>query len=288
MASLRYISLIIWILQIIPITYGLGVFVKPALKGDKSKHSSLNYMINCVSYETVKDDIIIVRIKSGDRIGSQILNLHIFDSDNNMIRTSNDIANDLDLIFTNLNNPNQIKENGDVLHQIKRSSFFKKMHGHSKEELFIEKGGKSVINICFDNLYSDKSWSFKPREREVEVFVDIKDMTKIKETNYQTYAKYFNAKKYDRNSDRSSFTEADFDVSISELKNDLQTVIDSLDKSQLTLDSLLDYEVQLRDANEEIFHTYSLNTIVIFVIIGIFGAIQIFFTRRFLKKKGVL
>lgn len=101
----------IYLLSFLSTVLGLGLIIEPTLAGDFKKYSSINNVQNCVSYQTVKDDLILVRIKSGDKFVSQSLNLNIFDLDNNKIRVRDDISKELNFMFTNLNNPQGLTRN---------------------------------------------------------------------------------------------------------------------------------------------------------------------------------
>ncbi|KAK6465660.1 emp24/gp25L/p24 family/GOLD-domain-containing protein [Scheffersomyces coipomensis] len=302
---------------------GLG-FSVPAIKaGDSSKYSSKNHLFNCVSYPTVKDDIVLVRIKSGDKLPSQTLNLNIFDDDNNSLRSQIDISNDINFMFTNLNNPIYVNEDdstlksNNVIDQIKRSSNNLFGNGNNNnnnnmadvdkakaDELINSDQGKSLIYICFDNLYADKSWSFAAQPRDIELFVDIKNMSTIKETNYNNFAQYFQrftsqeSKREQSSTDPSSsvsaalnnkeFTKQDFENEIQFLKTELQNVIGNLENSGIILQSLMEQEFKLRDVNEEIFEDYTKNSVILIICIVVFGLAQIIYFKVYLRRRKIL
>ena len=78
--------------------------------GDQKRCSSPRNLANCVSYITSKDDIITVNIKAGETIASQELNLNVFDSKKNILRSLTDLAHDQVVMFTNLNYQTSSKE----------------------------------------------------------------------------------------------------------------------------------------------------------------------------------
>ncbi|CAK7901109.1 hypothetical protein CAAN1_06S02498 [[Candida] anglica] len=325
----------------------LGLTIEPTLAGDKRKYSGLQNLHNCISYPTVRDDIIMVRINSGDRIASQKLNLNIFDSENNKIRFKKDISQEINLIFTNLNSPSVV--NTEVKQgSSKRSNIFNRLHhlvaqGSTSENdnTNIDKGvdaananadspatdpadqhiynnkGKSLIYICFDNIYTDRSWSFHAQSRDIELFTEIKTFSSIKETNYNNYAHYFNkvSKKGGSNQEGSNqegsnqegsedssdnsngptgarvpqeFTQEDFEAQISTLEHELQEVSNALTASSNVLSQLLEHESHLRDTNEEIFAGYTKFSIMMLVSIPICALFQLLYSRYYLKKRKVL
>lgn len=312
MSDLFQLLLTAWVTSMVMIqTYGLGLIVTPHLVGDNKKYSSINNLLNCVSYPTVKDDIIILTVDSGEKLPSQVLNMNIFDSENNKIRYKGDISDEMNLIFTNLNNPLQINRN--YADSPDKRNILNKIHlGRNKEqervdELMNSDTGKSLIYICFDNLYLDKSWSFQPQDRDVEIFVDIKNMTTIKQTNYNLYAQYFKKFKYNsdqgvdaKNNEKKSkkegtdktlkkdFTQNDFENNIKLLESELSDIVENLKNSELILTNLMEQESKLRDANERIFSEYTKVSIIMIVIISIFGMAQLVYFRCYLKKRKYL
>ncbi|CAG90794.2 DEHA2G17226p [Debaryomyces hansenii CBS767] len=312
MSDLFQLLLTAWVTSMVMIqTYGLGLIVTPHSVGDNKKYSSINNLLNCVSYPTVKDDIIILTVDSGEKLPSQVLNMNIFDSENNKIRYKGDISEEMNLIFTNLNNPSQINRN--YADSPDKRNILNKIHlGRNKEqervdELMNSDTGKSLIYICFDNLYSDKSWSFQPQDRDVEIFVDIKNMTTIKQTNYNLYAQYFKKFKYNsdqgvdaKNNEKKSkkegtdktlkkdFTQNDFENNIKLLESELSDIVENLKNSELILTNLMEQESKLRDANERIFSEYTKVSIIMIVAISIFGMAQLVYFRCYLKKRKYL
>lgn len=279
----------------------IGMTIPPVIVGDQKKYSSLNYLYNCMSYSTVKDDIIMVHINSGNVIASQNLHLHIFDSESNKLRYKKSISQNLDLIFTNLNNPTQFDDSNGLL---KRTNILNKFHfgsnsgsddknhpglrssnDESAQELLNSDKGKSLIYICFDNLYSDKSWSFKPKPRDVEISVEIKNMTSMKQTNYETYAKYFQRKVEDS---KTTFDEKDFDKKIKLIDAQLKEATENLKSLEVILSDLLIQEHKLRDVNESIFSRYTMVSILFLIAIFLFGLVQLIYFKCYLKKTKVL
>ena len=312
MSDLFRLLLTVWVTSVVMIqVYGLGLIVTPQLVGDNKKYSSINNLLNCVSYPTVKDDIIILTVNGGEKLPSQVLNMNIFDSENNKIRYKRDISDEMNLIFTNLNNPLLINRNHG--NSPDKHNILNKLHlGRNKEqervdELMNSDTGKSLIYICFDNLYLDKSWSFQPLDKEVEIFVDIKNMTTIKQTNYNIYAQYFKKFKYNsekgidvKNNEKKSknegtdkapkkdFTQNDFENNIKLLESELSDVVENLKNSELILKNLMEQESKLRDANEKIYSEYTKVSIIMLVIISIFGLAQLVYFRCYLKKRKYL
>lgn len=303
-----FILIFLYILQ----CQALGISVNPVKAGDFKKYSSKASPANCVMYPTVKDDLVMVRIKAGDKIPAQKLNLLVFDDDNNELRSEPDISNDISFMFSNLNSPHVTQK---TLHQ--RSNLFN-FHKGSKDkegkdpkdaekanELINNHKGRSLIYICFDNIYADKSWSFHAQPRNVELFVDIKTMSTITQTNYNNYAQYFDRLKLEDgrknegqngkevSTDSKSvppqdFTEDDFKAKMKFLKAELNNAVDSLHNSELILSNLMEQEFQLRDINESIFEGYTKASIFFLLAIAVFGSLQIVFYWAYLKKKKLL
>lgn len=259
-----------------------------------------------------------VRIKSGDRLPSQRLNLNIFDLDNNKIRFKKDISHEMNLIFTNLNNPTGVNSELESL-QMKRSNIFNRLSGLMSHE---EGGGaassnsegsdskdaqahlnsnqgKSLIYICFDNVYTDRSWSFRPQPKDVELYTEVKNMNTIKDTNYNNYAHYFN--KFKDSSSKSEeleeknkqmanqeFTQTDFENEIEALQTELNEVIEKLKLSENILKELMEQEYKLRDANEAIYSGYSTISIIMLVCTFVAGLLQMAYQTYYLKKQKII
>lgn len=301
---MHFIVLLLFVSQ--TLASSIGLTVPPASVGDKKKHSSLKNLLNCISYQTVKDDIVLLRVDSGDKVASQTLNLHIFDSEDNLIRLKRDISHELQLVFTNRNSPTQIEDTRkrstmmERLHLAspndevsKRLNIFDALHlGYSKKlsqpetdlanEFINSHSGKSHIHVCFDNIFLDKSWSFEPRSRDLTLDVNIKNMTTIKKTNYRNLAKYFLAQK------NSEFNENMFDKLISALEGSLNEVSESLKNSEIVLETLMEQEFKLRDINEQIYSNYSTISIVMLCLIVAFGSLQMVYFRFYFKKKKLV
>lgn len=251
--------------------------------GDQKKYSSLNNLMNCISYRTFKDDIILVTVNSGDRIASQQLNLKVFDSENNVLRFMEDMVEEQTFMFTNLNNPKQILNIKDVNPKKARDNYDDLMNVHS---------GKSYIYVCFDNIYFDKSWSFQKHSRDVQLQVAIRNMTSLLQTNYNKYAKHFNQMKdpADTNVDENNefkldFSELDFEKVMDLLQTQLNEVSEELKSTEGIINLLMDNESKLRDVNESIYEDYTRTSIALISCICIFGLCQIiyykcYFTRR--------
>lgn len=257
--------------------------IPPVVTGDSKKYSSLNNLMNCISYQTFKDDIILVTVNSGDRIASQQLNLNVFDSENSVLRSMADLADEQNFMFTNLNNPIQFDDRKPGNKKKPRDDYNDLMNLHS---------GKSYIYICFDNIYFDKSWSFQKHSRDLLLQVSIRNMTSLKETNYNKLAKYFNQLKdpsdpdiNENNEFQLNFNEEDFEKAMDQLQNQLNEVSEELRSTEAIFKLLMDNESKLRDVNEAIYEDYTRTAIVLIACIGVFGLFQIiyykcYFTRR--------
>lgn len=287
---------------------GLGLTVEPVLVGDTKKYSSLSNLAHCISYPTVKDDIILVRIQAGDRQGSQHLNLNIFDLESNKIRFKRDIGGEINLIFTNLNNPAAVNSE---LEPSKRSLFDRLAHiaeaGAAAAPADLDPAskhinsnqGKSLIYICFDNVYTDRLWLFAPQPRDVELYTDIKTMSNIMETNYNNYAHYFSKFKdaslkldellhRQQHKQLAGFTQQDFEQEVLRVERELAEVIETLTASKAILLQLMEQEFLLRDANEAIFAGYTKISIAILVAIFVAGTLQLAYQTYFLRKQKVI
>ncbi|KAK6455005.1 emp24/gp25L/p24 family/GOLD-domain-containing protein [Scheffersomyces xylosifermentans] len=289
-------------------SHALGLTIHPTKVGDKSGYSSRENLRNCVSYPTVKDDIILVTVKSGDKVNKQFLNLIIFDDENNSLRSQRDISNEVSFMFTNLNNPKSgavQEQEGEVGKRsnpeqniINQDISQANADPNHINELINSNKGKSMINICFDNLYADKSWSFHPEPKDVELYVDIKNLTTIQQTNYNNYAQYFNSLKKQQNGNKKDgeekeeqnkeFTQQDFEDEIKFLKTELDNVIVNLQNSEMILQNLMEQEFKLRDVNEAIFSEYTKASVVIIACTILFGLVQLIYFRCYLKKRKVL
>ncbi|KAG7665990.1 uncharacterized protein J8A68_000420 [[Candida] subhashii] len=83
----------------------IGLTIPPIKDGHKKQLSSINNLENCVSYQTNVQDIILISIKSNEKITSQLLNLNIFDNLGNQLRKQKNIGSrEIDLIITNVDN----------------------------------------------------------------------------------------------------------------------------------------------------------------------------------------
>lgn len=288
---------------------GLGLSIPPVQKSDAKHYSSLDHLYNCISYPTVKDDIILVTVDAGDKLPSQTLNLHIFDSDANDLRIKKGLSQSFELLFTNLNSPNQFDVNNNL---VKKSKILNKLNlglnthksnqanNQRTQEVLNSHKGKSLIYICFDNLYNDKSWSFKPQFHDVQVSVDIKNITTIKQTNYKNYAKYFQMHQKSKLKEDNSptrdeiinhlqnFNEDDFDNKIQFIESELNIIIENLKNSEIMLSNLMEQEFKLRDINESIYSRYTLLSAILVSAICLFGLFQIVYFKCYLKKTKVL
>lgn len=274
--TLWVILFILWI----PNCLAIGMSIPPVVTGDHKKYSSLSNLMNCISYRTFKDDIILVIINSGDRIASQQLNLNVFDSENNILRSMEDMADEQTFMFTNLNNPVQLSANKP------RDDYDDLMSVHS---------GKSYVYICFDNIYFDKSWSFQKRSRDLLMQVAIRNITSLKETNYNKFAKYFNQVKNPSDSDvnennefQLDFNEQDFEKAMAQLQTLLNEVSEELRSTEGIINLLMDNEYRLRDVNEAIYEDYTRTSIFLIACICIFGLCQIIYYRCYFSRKNLI
>lgn len=280
----------------------LGLNIPPVSSGDPSSISNLENLKNCVNYATLKDDFIMVKINSGDTIPSQHLNLRIFDSENNLIRSQSDLKDELELIFTSFQSPKQIDHEGNAVNRgeqiLNRLPLVGKKKDSSTKNGALEQQniGESWIHICFDNIFVDRSWSFTPQDREVELHVDIKNINSIKETNYKVYAMHFQKFKQEKSelkNDKHMLVEEDlskveFEKYVKILEGELDDLVEKLSETHILLLDLVDQEVKLRDTNEAIFESYTYNSIVLLSTIGIFGVAQLIYFRFFLKRRKVI
>lgn len=266
----------------------LGMSVPPVQVGDRRRYSSLDNLLNCVGYSTMKDDIIIVRVKSGDRQISQLLNLHVFDSEGNQLRTLHDTAGEQMFMFTNLNNPTQLNDESP------EKLINRKDTGNSYSDLLSPNQGKSYVYICFDNIYTDKSWSFQKQHRDVSFQILIRNMTTLKETNYNTLAKHFNLKNLDEvdlnNNDEfvMDFTETDFENAMNSLHSELQHVLNELKLAENNINTLVDHQKLLRNANETIFESYTKSWLLLIICICAFSVIQLIYYKCYLTRRKII
>lgn len=279
------LALVLWVSPVL----GIGMTIPPVLTGDKKKYSSLDNLLNCISYRTSKDDIIMVTVNSGDRIASQQLNLHVIDSENNVLRSMEDMADEQTIMFTNLNNPNQLE---DPYKNLLGLSKRKKTRDEYKD-LMNPHSGKSYVYICFDNIYFDKSWSFQKRSRDLSMSVHIRNMTTLKETNYNNYAKYFNLLKADPKADENNefkldFSEDDFEKAADQLQTLLNEISEELQSSYTTLQTLLEHEFKLRDVNEAIYEGYTRTAIMMITAICLFGAVQLIYYKCYFRSRKLI
>lgn len=281
---LWYLVLSLWIQY----CSAIGMTIQPTITGDRKKYSSINNLMNCLGYRTHKDDMIRVTIKSGDKIPSQQLNLNVFDSENNMLRSSLDISDELVFIFTNLNNPIQIEdESSNILDR-----FSQKKPRDGINDLIDPLTGKSYVYICFDNIYHDKSWSYKKRARDVEMRVEIRNMTSFKNTDYNNYAKYFNLKsdqEVDANNEyKQDFSETDFEAAIQNLKTLLNDVKEELKSTESVFGTLMEHESRLRDVNESIFSDYTRISVVLIACICMSCFFQLLYCKYYFKRRKII
>ncbi|CAI5759512.1 unnamed protein product [Candida verbasci] len=255
-------KLIILYIFLLSFARALGIIVSPTkdAKSNINKLSSPNNLENCINYQVNPNDIIILNVKNIERIHSQILNLVIFDSNGNILRNQRNLAKtdkEFDLIL----------KNTDVTINEKREVV------------------KDFIHICFDNLYNDLSWSFKPRDYELELGINIK--SNMEYTNYNIYKKYFSndLEQEKQQVDNEEFDSAIFDQKISKVRHELDLIVENLQNSEEILNDLKLQESKLRDINESIFSGYTFISIILCVTILICGLIQLIIYRLYIFKK---
>lgn len=247
------------------------------------------------------DDLIFVFLQTGDRQPSQKLNLRVFDSNNNILRTANDIAGEVSFIFTNLNNPLQIEDSNqfNFLEKFspKRDKISKKITNNNEKygDLLNPYSGSSFINICFDNIFYDRSWNFKQQTRDVDLRVHIKNASSVLQFNYNEIAKYFTRLNLAEESNTGStvrfkqeFTEKEFDEAAKILSAQLERISEQLRSSKEVLNTLREVESRLRDVNEAIFAKYTKTSIAVLASIFVFGLLQIVYFKFYLRRKQII
>ncbi|RLV92211.1 hypothetical protein JA1_003324 [Spathaspora sp. JA1] len=248
-------------------TSGLGITVQPVKYGQSKQMSSISNLQNCLTYETSTDDIIFVRIKSENKLPSQILNLNIFDNEANQFRKQRDIGSrEIELIISHADNK---------LQEVKADK-------REDEDGSSSKKSKKNINICFDNVYSDMSWSFHPDTYDVELFVDIKK--DMKTTNYDLYKKYFSKSR----KQVEEFTQENLDNNMELVKQELNSIVEKLESSESILRDLMVQEYKLRDVNEEIYSGYTMITVIVLACIILSGLSQVIYFKCYLKRRKLL
>lgn len=278
----------------------IGITVPAISSANPKLLSSPENLLNCVGYRTSRDDLIFVSLRSGDRQPSQKLNLKVIDSDNNILRAANDISNEISFIFTNLNNPLQIQEDNlfnflNKFNPRRENSRNEKVGDNKFGHLFEPSDGNSFIHICFDNIFYDRSWSFKRQTRDVDLRVQVKNATTLLQTNFNELAKYFRriSLAEDRKlegalSIKTDFTEQDFEEATNMLAVQLDKISEQLKSSEDILNSLKEHESQLRDVNEAIFAKYTKTSVAILASICLFGFLQIAYFKFYLKRKRII
>lgn len=267
----------------------IGLSILPVLVGDKKRYSSPLHLLNCVSYLTSKDDIITVTIKTGDRLTSQVLNLNVFDSQKNTLRSLEDLSGDQMIMFTNLDYEMSASD--------KKKRRLLEFHGKNpkeeEENIYPPIPEMTYVHICYDNIYSDKSWSFQKQTRDLTMTVDIRSLASLKKTNYKMYAKYFGqhtetAKMRDDLDFEFDFTEESFESVVKKLEHLLNEVNDQLKDSHKIVENLKYSERRLRDLNEEIFENYIKSTTFLLFTIGTLGIIQIIYFKFYFKRRKLI
>lgn len=260
------------------------MIIDPVLRGDKTKMSSLNNLKHCLSYHTNNNELIMVSVNTGEKLPSQTLNMKIFDSENNLLRMSSDIEEDVLLILKNLNDPLQplSTRSNNIIDKLSHLGTSK--NPSKLNELLNNDKGKNKIFVCFDNLYNDKSWSFKPVARDINLQVNLRDISSMRSSDYNLYSKYFN-KFINEDHKARKISEEEFNQEIQVIQNELDNVIENLQNSELLLENALEQESILRDINEEIFTDYTMWAISVLVVILTFGLFRMGYMWYYLLKK---
>lgn len=280
--------LVFLLLALLPCAVSIGISVPPVLIGDKKKYSSPRNLENCVSYLTSKDDIITVTIKSGDKLTSQLLNLNVFDSQKNALRSLEDLSGDQMVMFTNLGYQDTSPD-----HSWKRLLDF---HDKKTDEFYDQLPlvpEKTYVHICFDNVYSDKSWSFQKQPRELSMTIDIRSLASLRNTNYKEYAKHFTKISDTENNDEDAavdrdFSEENFESAIKKLEHLLNEVSEELKDSQIVAQNLKRSERRLRDLNEKIFENYIKTATLLLFTIASLGLIQLSYYKFYFKRRKLI
>ncbi|CAN3371782.1 hypothetical protein DIURU_002995 [Diutina rugosa] len=256
--------------------WGLGLEVPPVKQGDRARYSSINNLANCVGYETEPDEIVVLMVSSGDVLTSQDLAIKVFDDQDNLLQYQRQLEGDKTFIFSQVHGAwTQQESSSDI--QLKRG---KSESGDDEDNT----KPSSRIYVCFDNIYTDKSWSFTPQVHEVEIQVDIKTRETIAKTNYDSYAQYFDALR--RN--HEGISEEAFDDQMNIVQAELASVINTLDNSGKILEELIENESALRNTNERIFEDYTGRHIVLYAVIGFVGLAQVLYLYRYFRKTNIV
>lgn len=261
-----------WLLSFLPLVRGLGCVVPPVKEGDRNHYLGLKHLENCIGYPTVANDIVFVNINAGLLPQSQFLKVKVIDENNNLLLHQDRVEGETMFIFSNVNGGLEMKSG--YMDQLKRIV-------QSEEEDMIK---ETMVYVCFDNIYTDKLWSFKPVDREVRLDVEVKTSDLIKKTNYQSYVQYFQALQQLEH----GVTEDDFEQQMQIVSTDLASVSSNLDNSKTILEDLMSMERQLRDTNEQIFADFTKALIGLTVAIAVIGFVQVGYLRIYFKKKKLV
>lgn len=279
------------LLHALPVCYAIGLSVLPIRIDDHKSYSSVKNLANCIGYSTSKDDIITIVVKSGQKQQSQMLDLHVIDSDSNTLRSLHDISGEQMFMFTNLNNPIQLEDVSTKPPSGKRGA----ANSDSYNQLMSSFEGKSYLYVCFDNIYTDKSWSFQKQSRDVTFSISIRNITTLKETNYNKLAKHFNkipnpdnVNTNAENEFKADFKESDFENSMNSLQSELEHVLNELDAAQNNIRTLVDDQKLLRDANEDIFESYTKAWLLLIICICAFSAFQLLYIKLYFAKRKII
>lgn len=275
----------------LPVCHAIGWSVPPIQIGDRKSYSSVRNLANCVGYSTSKDDIVVVVVKSGQKQQSQRLDLHVIDSESNVLRSLHDTSGEQMFMFTNLNNPVQLDDANSLPTNLKRGA----SQPASYDQLMSSYEGKSYLYICFDNIYTDKSWSFRKQHRDVSFQISIRNITTLKETNYNKLAKHFNKilnvdeVGADANNEYTAeFKESDFVNAMNSLHAEMTHVLSELDAAQNNIHALVDHQKLLRDANESIFESYTKAWCLLIFCMCAFSACQLFYYKCYFAKRKII
>lgn len=268
----------------------LGIVVPPVRLGEAKAFSSSDNLNRCIAYHASPQEFVTVSVKVGQRLPSQSLNLLVLDENNNILRSQPDLSDQISFMFTNLapvdlpgSSDSSLRRVAERIGLVRRNMDSHHHQTRPKNRVILPEehfADAARIYICFDNIYNDKSWSFLPRDWDVDLKVSFKYSDQLNVPDYNAYAQRFEASKAARR-----FSKTDFDQSMDLLGNDLDSIAGLLDISAGILEKLMTQEYGLRDANEQIFHEFTLYTIIVMVAVAAFSFIKLIYVCMTLKKR---
>lgn len=256
--------------------WGLGLEIPPVKQGDRSHYLSIKNLANCVGYELEPDEIVVLLVRLGEGLASQDLAIKVFDDKDNLLQYQRLLEGDKTFIFSQVQGA-WTQQALSLAIQLKRGKLLGTNTDDDDQPLL-------MMYVCFDNIYTDKLWSFTPQPHEVEILVDIKTRETIQKTNYNSYAQYFDALR--RSQDAVS--EQAFEDQINIVQAELVSVINTLDNLGKILEDLINNERELRNTNEQILEDYTDRHIVLYSVIGFVGVAQMLYLYRYFKKTNIV